>query len=234
MPTSLPTSLIHGVTTAVTQSARKVPTVSASGASTNSAPSTTLHLRGIATSSSMASTGSTEDDDDDDAEENSSPATQATRPLRLSLPSPTPWSILQFPSSHNQAEIPNVPCSFALPSRQVGSPKHNIGSSSLPGRKVGGGGVIGRTTRTISGNQVNSNSRMQPNQPLPPPSLTIIDFNQLTRGGLELATGRGHSGRNLQSRSRRVGTSRRATSSSPRRSRRHRSCSGLHSRRPEV
>jgi hypothetical protein len=51
------------------------------------------------------------------------------------------------------------------------------------GRKIGGGGVVCHSAVTPA-------SRPQPSPPSPP-RLAIIDFNKLTRGGLDQATGRG-------------------------------------------
>nr|CAD7433499.1 unnamed protein product [Timema monikensis] len=59
----------------------------------------------------------------------------------------------------------------------------SVGLKSLAGRKIGGGGVICRSAA--------SSSAPRPSPPPPqPPRLSIIDFNQLTRGGLDQATGR--------------------------------------------
>jgi len=62
-------------------------------------------------------------------------------------------------------------------------PPVSAGLRSLAGRKIGGGGVVCRSTVTTA-------SRPQPSPPVPP-RLTIIDFNKLTRGGLDQATGHG-------------------------------------------
>lgn len=60
----------------------------------------------------------------------------------------------------------------------------SAGLRNLAGRKIGGGG-------TVCHSAVSTAPRPQP-QPPAPPRLTIIDFNKLTRGGLDQATGRGH------------------------------------------
>jgi hypothetical protein len=69
----------------------------------------------------------------------------------------------------------------------------SAGLRSLAGRKIGGGGVVCRSA-------VPAASRPQPPPPAPP-RLTIIDFNKLTRGGLDQATGRGR-GRSSRGRGR--------------------------------
>ncbi|XP_069693736.1 cytosolic carboxypeptidase 6 [Periplaneta americana] len=65
-------------------------------------------------------------------------------------------------------------------------PPVSAGLRSLAGRKVGGGGVICRSE---------AGTRQPPPPPPAPPRLAIIDFNKLTRGGLDQATGRGGRGR---------------------------------------
>ena len=71
---------------------------------------------------------------------------------------------------------PELPAS--LPELQV-----SAGLRSLAGRKIGGGGVLCHSAVTAA-------ARPQPTPPSPP-RLAIIDFNKLTRGGLDQATGRG-------------------------------------------
>jgi hypothetical protein len=63
-------------------------------------------------------------------------------------------------------------------------PPVSAGLRSLAGRKIGGGGIVCHSA-------VATASRPQPPPPAPP-RLAIIDFNKLTRGGLDQATGRGH------------------------------------------
>jgi hypothetical protein len=75
----------------------------------------------------------------------------------------------------------------------IAEPPMSSGLRSLAGRKIGGGGVVCRSA-------VAAASRPQP-QPPAPPRLTIIDFNKLTRGGLDQATGRGR-GRSSRGRGR--------------------------------
>ncbi|KAJ9582742.1 hypothetical protein L9F63_022912, partial [Diploptera punctata] len=62
-------------------------------------------------------------------------------------------------------------------------PPVSAGIKSLAGRKVGGGGIVCRSASGIT-------TKPQPPPP-PPPRLAVIDFNKLTRGGLDQATGRG-------------------------------------------
>lgn len=62
-------------------------------------------------------------------------------------------------------------------------PPVSAGLRSLAGRKIGGGGVVCHSTVTPA-------PRPQPSPPSPP-RLAIIDFNKLTRGGLDQATNRG-------------------------------------------
>lgn len=93
---------------------------------------------------------------------------------------------------HNQQ-----PTSVLLHYQQLPAPvpKQHVsaGIRSLAGRKIGGGGVVCRSAMPAA-------SRPQPPPPAPP-RLTIIDFNKLTRGGLDQATGRGR-GRNSRGRGR--------------------------------
>lgn len=63
-------------------------------------------------------------------------------------------------------------------------PPVSAGLRSLAGRRIGGGGVVCHSAVTPA-------PRPQPSPPSPP-RLAIIDFNKLTRGGLDQATGRGH------------------------------------------
>ncbi|XP_068082108.1 cytosolic carboxypeptidase 6 [Anabrus simplex] len=81
--------------------------------------------------------------------------------------------------------FPSARRSLAVPS--PGGPAGDAataGLRSLTGKKVGGGGIICRPDgpRTLAAPVVCSP---------PTPRLSIIDFNQLTRGGLDQATGRG-------------------------------------------
>lgn len=93
---------------------------------------------------------------------------------------------------HNQQ-----PTSVLLHYQQLPAPLPqqpvSAGLRSVAGRKIGGGGVVCRSA-------VAAASRPQP-APTAPPRLTIIDFNKLTRGGLDQATGRGR-GKNSRGRGR--------------------------------
>jgi hypothetical protein len=85
------------------------------------------------------------------------------------------------------------PASVAVHYQQLPAPcpeqPVSPGLRSLTGRKLGGGGVVCRSA-----------ARPHP-QPAAPPRLAIIDFNKLTRGGLDQATGRGRA-RNSRGRGR--------------------------------
>ena len=98
-------------------------------------------------------------------------------PVRLAPPSP--------PGQHFQATRRRS--AALIHYRQLPAPGSELpvsaGLKSLAGRKVGGGGVVCRSASVIA-------TRPQP-QPPAPPRLAIIDFNKLTRGGLDQATGRG-------------------------------------------